>query len=57
MKWGTYDMKFAKNSALALVFSMALVVTGCGQKAPAAESDASTSTSTAASTPAETEQN
>lgn len=54
MKWGTYDMKFAKNSALALVFSMALVVTGCGQKAPAAESDASTST--AASTPAETEQ-
>ncbi len=54
MKWGTYDMKWAKNSALALIFSMALVVTGCGQKAPAAESDASTST--AASTPAETEQ-
>lgn len=50
MKWGTYDMKWAKNSALALIFSMALVVTGCGQKAPAAESDASTST------PAETEQ-
>ncbi|WP_427051343.1 metal ABC transporter solute-binding protein, Zn/Mn family [Paenibacillus sp. TC-CSREp1] len=47
-------MKFAKNSALALVFSMALVVTGCGQKAPAAEPDASTAT--AASTPAETEQ-
>ncbi|MBB6021825.1 zinc transport system substrate-binding protein [Paenibacillus sp. JGP012] len=43
-------MKWAKNSALALIFSMALVVTGCGQKAPAAESDASTST------PAETEQ-
>ncbi|WP_426332826.1 metal ABC transporter substrate-binding protein [Paenibacillus silvae] len=45
-------MKFAKNSALALVFSMALVVTGCGQKAPAAEPAASTATST----PAETEQ-
>ncbi|MBU5351989.1 metal ABC transporter substrate-binding protein [Paenibacillus barcinonensis] len=45
-------MKWAKNSALALIFSMALVVTGCGQKAPAAEPAASTATST----PAETEQ-
>lgn len=50
MKWGTYDMKLAKNSALALIFTMALVVSGCGQKAPAAEPAQSTATSTPAAT-------